>query len=295
MSKSPIITPCSSCNRDTRQDVINENIDSFHDYRMDTHYQIIACRGCETKSFRIITYYIEDAYQISDNEWDVPKDFETYPKTLPNHQSIQDIDRVPDVVRNIYQESIEAIKVKSNILGGIGLRATIEAICNEQKIIGRTLETRIDKLKKAGLVSIMDADRLHAIRFLGNDAAHEIQSPDIYKLLAALKVIEHLITNLYILDSDVNSTLQTIIKEYSEFEKLLEIKLKNSPTNVERPLINILGRDTRRLHGHLKSHEDQLILKIKSGTYSLLTIGKIDSFAGSKDKLQHYIAQSPSN
>jgi hypothetical protein len=47
--------------------------------------------------------------------------------------------RAPGVVRDIYEQSIQAIKNQANTLAGIGLRATIEAICNEQSVAGRTL------------------------------------------------------------------------------------------------------------------------------------------------------------
>ncbi|WP_140386550.1 DUF4145 domain-containing protein, partial [Vibrio parahaemolyticus] len=62
-------------------------------------------------------------------------------------------------------------------LAGIGFRATIEAVCNDQSIQGKELSTRINNLASNGLISKKDSTRLHSIRFLGNDAAHDIKVP----------------------------------------------------------------------------------------------------------------------
>lgn len=256
---------------------------------MDTHYQIVECRGCNTKSFRRLVRWFEEAYRTDEDEWQVPEDVTIYPPVLKGHKAVRDIGRIPSIVGDIYRQSLEAIKAQSNVLAGIGLRATIEAICNERNVTGRSLEQRIDKLAKAGLVSSNDADRLHAIRFLGNDAAHEIQASDTRSLLIALRIIENLIVGLYILDNDANGTLETLIKTYAEFETLLNSKIASATKGDELPLGRILGRDARRFHGYLKSHEIQLISNITSGAYSALAIGKLDSYAGSKEKFQHFI------
>jgi len=58
---------------------------------------------------------------------------------LKGHRAVTDMARAPGVVRDIYEQSIQAIKNQANTLAGIGLRATIEAICNEQSVAGRTL------------------------------------------------------------------------------------------------------------------------------------------------------------
>ncbi|WP_137009473.1 DUF4145 domain-containing protein [Aquitalea aquatilis] len=290
MTKQNVVTtPCCACDRDTRHDVLANHIESEYEYRVDTHYQIVECRGCGTKSFRKVIAWIEDVYQVEEDEWEVPKDVITYPSVLKGHKAVPDIDRVPSVVAEIYRQSLEAITVQSSILAGIGLRATIEAICNERKVTGRSLEQRIDKLAKAGLVSTIDADRLHAIRFLGNDAAHEIYVSDPNSLLIALRIIENLIVSLYILDGAASGALDTLIKNYTEFETLLSSKLSVATKGDELPLSRILGRDARRFHGYLKSHETQLISNITSGTYTKLSLGKLDSYAGSKEKFQHFV------
>ena len=290
MSKPATVwTPCSSCDRDTKHDILFSVEESEYEYRVDRAYQLVQCCGCETKSFRKVVSYIEEAFQIDEDEWEVPKDVHSFPAILKGHRTVPDIARAPDVVSSIYTESLAAIKNQSYTLAGIGLRATIEAICNERGVTGRNLEIRIDKLAKAGFVSQADADRLHAIRFMGNDAAHEIQAADLDGLLIALKIIEHLIISIYILDRDADRVLETLIKTYDLFEKLLVEKVDSMAAAAELPLLAILGRDFRRFHGYIKSHETQLIANISSGSFTALKLGKLDTFAGSKEKFQHYI------
>lgn len=290
MTKSTTVwTACGSCDRDTKHDILYSVEESEYDYRIDTTFQVVQCCGCETKSFRKIIEWIEEADQIDEDEWYVPKDVYTFPLVLKGHRSVPDISRAPDLVKSIYRESLEAIKNKSYILAGIGLRASIEAICNERNVTGRSLEIRIDKLAKAGLVAQPDADRLHAIRFMGNDAAHNIEPADLAGLLSALKIIEHLIVSLYVLDGEADSALETVIKTYDVFKKHLVLQLASVPSGSEIPLMGILGRSARRFHGYLKSHEQSLISEINSGANMGLTIGKIEAIAGSKEKFQHYV------
>lgn len=290
MSKPATIwTPCSSCDRDTKHDILFSTEESEYEYRIDRSFQVVQCCGCETKSFRKVLAYIEDVYQIDDDEWEIPKEIHLFPAILKGHRTVPDIARAPDTVSSIYTESLAAIKNQSFTLAGIGLRATIEAICNERSVTGRNLEIRIDKLAKAGFVSQADADRLHAIRFMGNDAAHEIQAADLDGLLIALKIIEHLIVSIYILDRDADGVLETVIKTYDLFEKLLLEKLMPVAVASELPLFAIMGRDSRRFHGYIKNHETQLIANISSGGFTALKLGKVDSFAGSKEKFLHYV------
>lgn len=282
-------SPCCSCDRDTKHEILFQVCESEYGYRVDSDYQVIECCGCGTKSFRKVISYVEEVYQIGDDEWDMPRDITTYPAILKGHRSVPDIQNAPKIVKGIYSQSLNALKAGSNILAGIGLRATIEAICNERKVVGKNLEIRIDKLVKGGFVSQNDADRLHAIRFLGNDAAHDIQPADLDGLLVALRIVEHLIISLYILDNDAANVLETLIKTYEQFESVLTEKLKGLNKGDELPLFKILGKDSRRFHGYLKSHETQLKLNIASGTFTLLNVGKLETFAGSKEKFQHFI------
>lgn len=258
---------------------------------MDTVHEMLKCRGCHTVCFRRVVRDYESAYPIDENpeHWLVPEDVTNYPSVLEGHSELAEIWNLPPVVRDIYTQSVQAIREQSNTLAGIGLRATIEAICNDQTIAGRTLDKRIDALAKGGLISQKDAERLHAIRFLGNDAAHEIKRADSRNLLIALRIIEHLLVNIYILDSEADGRLDTILKTFEQFAKLLDSKLSQYSAGEEIPLARVFGRDMRRFHGYFPSHEKALLEKISEGGYSKLAAGKVAKYAGSKDEVQHFV------
>lgn len=283
-------SPCSSCQQDTKHEVrcVHE-IKGDEDYNFLAEYMVVECRGCGKVSFRYHYRDYEQAFPISDDEWDVPEEVETYPKVLVSHRELDGIHRVPDLVSLVYEETLTAIREGAGILAGLGLRGTIEAICNEQKITGRNLEVRISKLATQGLISQKDSERLHAIRFLGNDAAHEIIKPNKKQITAALKIIDHLIVSVYILGAEAEKALDTVVSEYEKFLKLLESTLKNFKSGDELPLAKFLERDVRRVQGGLSAFETQLVTDIGTGKFAKLAVGKIDKYGGSPTKLQHFI------
>jgi hypothetical protein len=281
--------PCGSCERDSYHSLLNEHVYSEHEYRMDVLHQLVQCQGCRSVSFRKVVADLEMAYPDEHDEWHVPHDITAYPPILKGHRKFSDAYRIPHPVRDIYEQSVQAMKESSGILAGIGLRATIEAICNEQQIQGRNLEKRIDGLAKKGVISQRDAERLHAIRFLGNDAAHALKSSDLNNLLVALRIIEHLLATVYVLDGDADGALDTVIVSFSKLEMLIRNHLPEFSSGDEVPLSKILGSDIRRLRGKAPDLEKELIEQIAAGTYTRLLTGKIEPYAGSSDPMQHYI------
>ena len=281
--------PCASCDGKTFHEPLHTDTQSEHEYRIDTIHQMLRCRGCHTISFRRVVRDYESSYPTGEDEWEAPEEITNYPNTLVGHKELNGMSSVPDTVRDIYTQSVDAIGAKSNTLAGIGLRATIEAICNDRSISGRDLEKRIDALAKHGMISQKDAERLHAIRFLGNDAAHQVKRSDARNLRIALRIIDHLLVNIYILDGEADGHLDTILKSFDDFELLLGKKLKDFSSGDEVPLAKIFGRDLRRFHGYFPVLEKELASRVAQGAYGKIRIGKIDNYSGSKQPVQHYI------
>jgi hypothetical protein len=290
--KKDVHHPCASCRRRTFHEVLYSHVESEYEYRMDTVHQMLKCRGCHTVSFRRVVRDYESAYPVGedeDDDWHVPEDITNYPGVLEGHRELDDVWSLPDIVRDIYTQSVQAVKERSNTLAGIGLRATIEAICNDRGVAGKNLEKRIDALGRDGLISQKDVERLHAIRFLGNDAAHEVKRADPKNLLIALRIIEHLLVNIYVLDNEADGRLDTIINTFDQFKMLLEKKLVARSAGDEVPLAKIFGQDMRRFHGYFPNHEKGLIDAIEKSDYTKLAVGKVDNYGGSKEKVQHFV------
>lgn len=285
-------SPCRRCNVHTKHDIVCEHHDGGdEEHHCDLEYTIIQCRGCGQSSFRYVFRDYEAAYPTENDEWDVPEAIENYPRSLPRHADIDGMSHVPDIVNSIYEETLTAIKEGASTLAGLGLRGTIEAVCNDRNITGRNLEARISKLASQGLISQKDAERLHAIRFLGNDAAHEIKKPSDRQLEIALRITEHMIVTVYVLDEEAKRTLDTVVSSYDDFVSLLIKRLKLYKNGDEFPLAKFLENDVRRLQGALSQMESQLIKEIAAGNFPKLVVGKLDHFSGSPNQLQHFIYQ----
>jgi hypothetical protein len=291
MLKREVYNHCNSCDRKTHHTVEGENSytsnDDYNQYKVS--HQIVKCKGCDTISFRKEYHDYDGAFQQEDGEWDYPLTVDTYPKEIKEGVKQR---YLPDLVSEIYSETCTAYSQGSLVLAGIGLRATIEAICNDQKISGKELSTRINNLASQGLISKKDSSRLHSIRFLGNDAAHEIAKPSLRAFKAALVIVEHLLTTVYVLDAESKGKLISIIEEYHQFEELLTQHIKRHNIGDEYPLIHILGKDFRRLIGSTGRLEKKLDERIGKGEFPMLGFGKKAKFEKSPTELQHYIVKN---
>ena len=83
---------------------------------------------------------------------------------------------LPDPVQQIYTESHSALSSKLRVLTGIGIRAVVEAVCKHEAAAGKDLEKRIESLVEKGLIATEDGRVLHSLRFMGNQAAHEVKA-----------------------------------------------------------------------------------------------------------------------
>lgn len=292
MSVKYIKSYCRDCCKNTNHNVLSEHTDAYREeYSCDISYQILQCLGCDTKSFRNVFYDLEAAYPTDENNWEVPEEVTVYPKAVEGHKEIKNLWDLPDIVRTIYSEVLTALRENSKVLAGLGLRAVVEAVCNDLTIPGRNLEVRINKLVSSGYISKNDAERLHGIRFMGNDAAHDIKTPKSTTLSVALQIVEHLIASVYILENQANGNIESTVSRYEVFENLLSEKLKNFSSGDEYPIAKYLGKDMRRVKESISKLEQELISKIDSGEYTKLSVGKLDTYQSSESQLRHFIVK----
>ena len=279
---------CRECCRSTKHEILFEiSHGATEDYYNEKHtWQVLRCRGCETVGFR---YRFDDFDQVEedfDGETRHKTQWTRYPPAITGHPPLSTLWVVPKVIRGIYRQTIAAYAGGSTILAGMGFRATIEAVCNYLDISGTTLEKRIDQLAKAGHISNADKGRLHAIRFLGNDAAHEIREPRAPELRVALDIIEHLINSVFILEYKAKN-LDVPIETFEDFFKLLTECSRALDNPQPQSLASILGRSRRRIGALLSTFEDQLSEAIKSGKAAFLESVATEEVEGGK-QLQLY-------
>lgn len=278
---------CSSCKQPTRHQIHFE-IDEHEEYDISrTVWQVVECIGCHNKSFRQEEH---NYYNLIENEFGETDDYEiiteNYPPVLAGHSELNNKYSLPEKILLVYNDTINAFKAKSFLLAGAGFRAMIEAICIHEKIKGNSLEAKIDNLSKNRLITEKEANRLHSIRFLGNDSIHEMEVPSENQLFLILEIIETLLKDLYIIDNDAKNVLDTKISEYNEFEDLLWKCVSNFDPAKETTLKDILGKHIRRINFDLPGIEKIVIRKIKDGELKFLKLGNPKLEAG-KD-IQYY-------
>lgn len=279
---------CHSCLKNTNHTVLKEHrwsSDPEYDYCYAISYQIVKCDGCDRISFRQEKVDFEDAHFYGKPSRTIYQ----YPISLKEHREFEwhECLEFPENVNNIYKDTIKCYANDSKILTGAGLRACIEAICNDKNIEGKDLSNRINQLKSKGMISAHDASHLHGIRFMGNDSVHDIKTPKDQELKVALRIVKHLLESIYILPKLASGTLKTTIVEYDDFLNTLRQNLQNFSSGDEFDLYKLLSEDFRRCQSEIVNFQQQLDSDIDSGVFTLLKKGKTVTHGGKT--VQHYI------
>src|SRR5439155_8840156 len=105
---------------------------------------------------------------------------------------------LPPIIRNLYRQVHLALRSELRTLAGVGIRATIEAVCEQKNAVGKNLFDRIRNLNETGLITNEYVDIFHAQRLLGNDAAHRCAEPNDNELTAAMDVLDGILNMLYV-------------------------------------------------------------------------------------------------
>jgi hypothetical protein len=212
-----VSTHCIECKRSTRHLVTvsldkrgtESNEEEGWGVDWSDRYQVIECQGCETVSFRHLSWFSEA--QDFDDDGTTER---IYPLRNKDAVSARPYHNVPSNLRRIYIELIDCFNNDSPTLCAAGLRALVEGICAQQGIVegpvvvptkvGGTqvvrrdnLEGRIAGLQEKGLLTQPSAQTLHEHRYLGNSAVHELARPSTDELKLALEIVEHVLEQLY--------------------------------------------------------------------------------------------------
>ena len=177
-------------------------------------FQIVECRGCETVSYR--QFIIKKDGTLSDEK--------IYPIRDLSNIEIRDFGpKIPHKIKVLYFEVIQTFNSKLGVLCAAGIRAIIEGICNEKKINGGSvikydkktnmpkvnedgsikieyssnLDGKIEGLAEHGFITKNYAATLHNLRFLGNQAVHQLDKPSEDNLKLAIDIVEHTLKSIY--------------------------------------------------------------------------------------------------
>ncbi len=202
--------PCQSCSGETVHKVLSSiNVEGHEDIEQDfwikywEDYEIVQCQGCRSITFRKSNRNTEDIihYRTGSGgfEEELVDHIDLYPNRIPGRQKLKQTFIIPYEVRRIYDETHEAVSNNLQILATIGIRALVEAICEEKSATGRNLQNKIDSLNRLGLLTQESANILHSIRLLGNVAAHQVEPPNQEIINAAFDIVENVLYNVYVI------------------------------------------------------------------------------------------------
>lgn len=190
MSDVPLEKPiyCNTCRNATRHRFV-----ASHKYlhAVENGDQILwVCAGCDTATMED---YYSAAYFDDDHKESI-----FHPKRTEHSRRPKYFSHLPEKLTKLYGEVINANDLNLAVLCAIGLRALLEGICADKKIAGRDLAEKID-----AMISVVPGNivkTLHGFRFMGNNAAHELESPQEFELRFAIDLMEDILNFLYDLD-----------------------------------------------------------------------------------------------
>jgi hypothetical protein len=185
--------------------------DDYNGFGAEDSWEIIKCKGCGDVSFLHNNWFSEDM----NDEGFIPPTTRIYPMRGKDILTAKGFYNLEPSVRNIYKETIDCFNNKALVLCAVGIRAIVEGICKIEKVvsgtipgdkqrISRGLDGKIYGLVEKGVITRKHADFLHALRFLGNKAVHELMQPSTTELKLSIDIIENMIENLYELDSKIS-------------------------------------------------------------------------------------------
>lgn len=195
----------------TNQDVIASKDFDYSDedagFWAEETFQMIQCMGCDYVSLRSIYTGLDVGDGTIETETLYPHRDEFYRKA-------RDYKNLPHVVSGLYAEVIETFVHSHKILCAAGVRALIEGVCKQKHVTGgnvfqrnksgptktvfkKDLRGKIEGLLQKGLITKQESKALHQLRFLGNEALHELEPPHRKNLKTAIDIIEHLLESLY--------------------------------------------------------------------------------------------------
>lgn len=170
------------------------------EFEISDGYEIWSCLGCDVASFR---RWVSANGEVVDEQF--------YPPQTLGLASRKQFQKLGKKLATIYGEIIDAFNAGSHILCAGGLRALLEGICSDKRVSGDSLAAKIDQLTPRWVAKSV-VKNLHSIRFLGNDALHDLDT-DAEDVALAIEVVEDVLNAIYELDYNSGRLMQRLTEK----------------------------------------------------------------------------------
>ena len=131
------------------------------------HYSVCLCRRCS------------QPFLVRESYYGIPGEFETITEMtiLYPVESKLPLESLPDTVKMAYDQALKSFRASLFEPCVLMCRKCLEAVCKTFGVKGRNLSERLTALSEANYIDDRLLNWAHAIRLLGNEAAHEIEVP----------------------------------------------------------------------------------------------------------------------
>lgn len=265
---------CNCCNKQTNHKILKEEQRTYHseedDIYLEETYRIVECCGCDNVSFNLETTGSEYV-QYGEYGEEQYSDYRAFPIKEGTIHPINSL-HIPQIIRRVYLESINAYNNDCPVLATTGLRTTVEAVCKEKKVKGKNLKAMIDNLLKEGFITAADCKRLHEMRFSGNDSVHEMQPLTDEELLLLIDIINNMLSNLYVLDKKFKDTFYYRFETADQFIDLLNQGIQQYSVGSSYVLGAFLPDEYKYRKEDVTRYEIEVIDRINKGKYLKLEL-----------------------
>jgi len=208
---------CNRCRVHTSHEVLFNHKDTYTpdntpgmqiDFA-ECHSEVLKCCGCGAVTF-CETWVTSEDWNPDTKEMEPQRT--VYPPRCEDFAGKSFV-LAPQVISKIYDEVIGSYNAGYYTLCAAGVRALVEAVCEDQGIakglitsddgkvkLQSTLEGKIAGMAQAGLLTPGHARALHELRWLGNIALHQLARPSRESLKTAVAILEHTLESIYSLD-----------------------------------------------------------------------------------------------
>lgn len=141
-----------------------DQVDAMYDAE---HYSICVCHRCN------------QAFLIQESLRGVPAEFETVTDSVVLYPAESKIstEHFPSSIKSAYVQALRSYKMSFFDSSVLMCRKCLEGLCKILGVTGRNLYQRLEKLKIENHIDERFLEWGHQIRLIGNEAAHDIDTP----------------------------------------------------------------------------------------------------------------------
>jgi hypothetical protein len=192
----------------------NDLWDDNPPYFEECQYRFWICEGCETACLQKV---ILSSTDVKSNDEILGSVF--YPSRnssnskADNRIITKEYYSIPKKIQLGYREAAAAYNSGLYIACAVILRALLEAICIEKGItdlVAWGLEKKIEQLEAQKILPENVATCLNSFKFMGDQAAHDLEIADQAELRLALEVMEDILNSLYEVDYRLSQNAQRL-------------------------------------------------------------------------------------